>query len=258
MKKAECNLLQVQHQLAAHIRNPAQECGPNGIEPRRLKIYRQLFYNNIENFISNSFPVLRQLIADEPWHALVRDFMVHHRCHSPYFLEISQEFLLYLQNTRSAQAIDLPFMLELAHYEWVELALDVADEDLTALGVDGKACSEKDYLQQLPVVSPLAWSLVYQYPVHLIGPNYQPESPAEQATYLVVYRNRDDQVGFMEINAVTARLLELLQLDEAESGAQVLKQLAIDLQHPEPEQVLLSGVEIIQQLRAADIILGCC
>ena len=245
-------LEQVQTQLAAHIRDPEREPGPAGIEDRRLKIYRDLVYQNIESFVSGGFPVLRSLFDDDAWHGMVRDFLVTHRCHTPYFLEISQEFLLYLQQTHEARAGDPPFMLELAHYEWVELGLDVADEDPNALEFD----RDGDLLTGMPLVSPLAWSLAYQFPVHRIGPDFQPQQPGEQPTYLIVYRDRGDKLGFMEANAVTARLLELLQGAAVHSGREALEQLAAELKHPDPEQLVDFGLGLLEQLRAVDIILG--
>tara|TARA_R100000656_G_scaffold95627_2_gene69434 strand:- start:1541 stop:2014 length:474 start_codon:yes stop_codon:yes gene_type:complete len=122
-----------QYAFAAHLRDPDANPAPPDIEDRRMKIYRELVYNNIESFIATGFPVLRQLIADQHWHALVRDFVSRHCSHSPYFLEISHEFLKYLQEERQFLVSDPPFMLELAHYEWVELALDVAEGDLPEL-----------------------------------------------------------------------------------------------------------------------------
>lgn len=244
---------QLSHQLAGHIRNPDQVSAPNNVEERRVKIYRELFYNNIESFVSGAFPILRQLINDSHWHALIRGFMVSYRCHSPYFLEISQEFLNYLQQ-RQPQPNDLPFMLELAHYEWVELALDVSDEVTPDCDHNG------DLLAQLPLVSPLAWSLAYQYPVHQIGRDYQPTSPSEQPHYLIVYRDRDDKVGFMEANAVTARLLELLKANyltaDCLSGRQILLMLAQEMRHPAPEQIVDFGQSLLKQLLELDIILG--
>lgn len=246
------SLEQVQTQFAAHLRDPDGVDGPAHIEDRRLQIYRDLFYNNIENFISNSFPVLRSLLDDDRWHGMVRDFMIRHRCHSPYFLEISQEFLLYLQQVRDPQPEDPPFMLELAHYEWVELGLDVADEELGALDCD----RDGDMLSGLPVVSPLAWSLAYQFPVHRIGPGFQPTEPGTEPTYLVVYRNPADEVGFMETNAVTARLLELLQGASISSGRQALEQLAQEIGHSNPDQIIAFGADLMRQLRDQQIILG--
>lgn len=248
----DTSLAEQQRQLTDYIRNPDVAGIPPDIEARRAKIYGELFYNNIDSFISSGFPVLRSLIDDQLWQQMVRDFMVHHRCHTPYFLEIGQEFLLYLQQTRQQQAQDLPFMFELAHYEWVELALDVADADIAAIDVD----DEINLLEKLPIVSPLAWSLVYSYPVNRIGPGFVPESAPAEPTYLVVYRNRQDKVEFMQANAVTARLLELLQSNTVATGREALTQLAVEMQHADPKQLLDSGEQLLQKLHALDIILG--
>ncbi|MCR8923550.1 putative DNA-binding domain-containing protein [Dasania sp. GY-MA-18] len=251
-------------QFTAFIRNPEQQPAPANIEARRLKIYRDLFYNNIEGFVSGAFPVLRSLIAEQPWHALVRDFMVTHRCQSPYFLEISQEFQHYLAGQPAILATgDYPvFIQALTHYEWVELALDVAEDDLAQFKREQGLAELKheqhcDWLQQRPLASPLAWSLAYQYPVHLIGLDYQPQQASEQPSYLLVYRNLQDQVGFMEANAVTARLLELVNNNPQQlNGEQLLLQLAQEMQHPNPEQIISSGLTIYQQLYELDILLG--
>ncbi len=245
-------LEKTQYALAAHIRDPDGAAAPQGVEPRRLKIYSDLFYNNIEGFLSSGFPVLRSIFNEDAWHAMVRDFMRLHRCHTPYFLEIAQEFLLYLQQSREAVATDPAFMVELAHYEWVELALDIAEQDIQTIPVD----PDGDLLQRLPLVSPLAWSLAYRYPVHKIGLSCQPSQAPAEMTYLVVYRNRQQDVGFMEANAVTARLLELLQQPEISSGQQLLLQLADEMQHPQPQLIVDSGLDTLQQLRSLDIVLG--
>lgn len=239
-------------QLASFIRDPEHADGPAGIEARRLNIYRDLFYNNIEGFIRSGFPVIRTLFDNDAWHNLVRDFMIHHTCHTPYFLEISQEFLLYLSNPRNKRDDEPPFLRELAHYEWVELALDVADEDLTAIAFQPKG----DLLDNIPVLSPLAWSLAYQYPVHKIGVSYQPSQAPAAATYLLVYRDSNDDVGFMEINSVTARMIEILLQEQSLTGRQVLEQIATELNHSDPQQVIAGGFEILKQLRSLDIILG--
>lgn len=245
-------LKRVTRQLTSYIRDPDSTDGPAGIESRRLNIYRDLFYKNIEGFISGGFPVLRSLFEDDSWHRLVRDFMIQHHCHTPYFLEISQEFLLYLQNGYSQREGDPPFIQELAHYEWVELALDVADEDLTAVPF----LADGDLLESTPLVSPLAWSLAYQYPVHHIGEKFQPQQAPMTPTFLIVYRNRADEVGFMETNSVTARMLEILQQEQSLSGRQVLMQIATELNHADPDQVVAGGLEVLQQLLSLDIILG--
>ena len=52
----------------------------------------------------------------------MRKFVHRHPSESPYFLEISQEFLTFLSEQVHRVTSSLPeFLLELAHYEWVEL-----------------------------------------------------------------------------------------------------------------------------------------
>jgi hypothetical protein len=143
-------------------------------------------------------------------------------------------------------------MQELAHYEWVELALNVdpAEIELDAIDRDG------DLLDGVPVVSPLAWSLAYRWPVHRLGPGYQPTEPPEEATHLVVYRGVDDRIGFMEINPLTALLLERLRGEDAASGRELLLAIAREIGHPNPDAVVRGGGEILAALRRHDVVTG--
>jgi hypothetical protein len=211
-----------QRAMARYLRNPEEQAAPEGIEPRRLKIYEGLIYNNIEGFISGGFPVLRSLYGEDDWHELVRSFIDSHRCHTPYFLEISQEFLNFLMEEFSPRDCDPPFMVELAHYEWVELALDVSEGELP------ESEPVSDLMAAIPSLSPLAWLLSYQYPVHRIGAEFRP-AEAGEPTYLVVHRGPEDTVGFMEVNAATARLLALVRDNQGESCEQLLRGLAVEM-----------------------------
>ena len=112
-----------------YIRDPDANPLPDGIPPRRMAIYTELFFNNINDQLSGNFPVLRQITNDHHWRALVRDFMRRHRSTTPLFTAVGQEFLDYLQHEREPAADDWPFMLELAHYEYVELAVAIGDDD---------------------------------------------------------------------------------------------------------------------------------
>jgi hypothetical protein len=242
----------LQYQFAAHLRDPANNPAPAGIEDRRLQIYRELFYNNVEDFIANAFPVLRKISADGAWHARVRDFYARHQCHEPQFFRIAEEFLRYLDEERGEHPDDPPFLRELAHYEWVELDLSASEEELTPDLADPNG----DLLEGRPFVSPLAVTLAYQFPVQRIGPEFQPSEPGAQPTYLVVNRDRADKINFLEVNAVTARLMDLLENDMWSTGNQLLTQIAMELQHPRPREVLHSGAAILKDLRARDIVLG--
>lgn len=242
----------LQFAFTAHLRDPEKSPAPTGIEDRRMKIYRELFYNNVEGFIANGFPVLRSLYYDASWHRLVRDYFARHQAHTPFFHGIAEEFLQYLQHERSPQPEDPSFLLELAHYEWVELALNIseAEAELSAVNPEG------DLLEAIPALSPLAWNLAYQYPVQRISAKFQPQEAPAQPTHIVVYRNAQDRVNFLEINMITARLLQLLEEQPAQNGRQLLEQIAQELQHLEPGTVVSAGYEMLMMLRDRGIILG--
>ena len=227
---------------AAHMRDPLVNRPPAGIEDRRLAIYRDLIFNNVESFLSSGFPILHSIISPPNWQKLVRNFIADHECHTPYFLEISQEFLTFLNEQKPATLSSLPFALELAHYEWVELALDVSPETFPTDNLE-----QGDLLDGRPLVSPLAWRLSYQYPVHKIGREYQPDTPPEEPTYLVVYRNRAEEVKFLESNGVTMRLLQLLEKGSC-SGREALLQIADEIGNADTDFIITSGLETLNEL----------
>lgn len=116
-----------QFALSRHLRDPDAAPAPDGIEARRLAIYRDLFYNNLQGLLAGNFPVIRKTLDDDAWHALVRAFYAGHRCRTPLFTEIGREFVRWLEAEVDEDASLPPWLPELAHYEWVELALQISD-----------------------------------------------------------------------------------------------------------------------------------
>ena len=242
-----------QFAFAAHIRDPEHSPIPDGIEDRRMAIYRELFFNNLLKLISNTFPVLRKLHSPERWRALIREFMIKHRAKTPYFLEISKEFLVFLQSEHEQDEHDFAFLSELAHYEWVELALSVCDDedDLTGIDTDG------DLLDTTPIKSVLSWAFTYQFAVHRIAPDYLPTAPGDAPTSLVVYRQQNDEMAFMELNPVTAGLLGLIENnDKQKSGRELLLELAAAMNYPDHDAFVAHGAAALKELRAAGILIG--
>ena len=245
---------QKQYEFAAHIRNPDLNPKPADVETRRMNIYNELFYNNVEGFMADTFPVLRSITADEHWHEMIRDYFSRHHSHTPLFPEMPREFIKYLENEREPHPDDFPFMLELAHYEWIELALMLSDldQELDYNQINPRA----DLLSAKPVLSPLAWPLSYNWPVQKIGPDFIPEQPLPAPVYLLVYRDKQDDVHFIELNPVTATLIQLLQEDNNLTGQQILQSIAQQLNHPNPEVVIQGGLQILHDLKTRDVILG--
>jgi hypothetical protein len=240
---------QMQHAFAAYLRDPEGFPVPEGIPANRGNIYRDLLYNNIESFIAAGFPVLKSLLSQETWARMIRNFYATHRCQSPLFTDISKEFLDYLQRSHQPESHP-PFILELAHYEWIELALSVAEPE-------PPECQENSDFQWLEAhvqLSPVALPLAYRYPVHTIGPSHQPAEAPASPTFLVVYRNREDQIKFMEATPVVYRLLELLTSCPDLSLGQLLHQIADELRLPANEAFVTAGFEMVAMLNRKGVL----
>ena len=242
-----------QYAFAAHIRDPDGHPPPAGIEDRRMAVYRELFFNNLYKLTGSTFPVLRKLYGDDGWRRLVRAFMRDWRARTPYFLELPREFLRFLNDRYELAESDPPFLRELAHYEWAELALAVSDARNDSGGIDPHG----DLCLGVPVKSVHAWLLDYRWPVHRISVEFRPDEPGEQPTWLTIYRRADDEIGYMELNAVTARLLEMIDNNDAQAnGEALLLQLAGDIGWPEPASLVEHGRGLLRDMRNAEILLG--
>lgn len=248
----EADFVQRQRRFADQIRNPDQSV-PEGIEARRMQVYVDLFFSNISGFLEGAFPIYRGLCSDDFWAAEVRRFMQEYSSHSPLFRDLAQAYRDYVEHSRTPQPEDPPFLQELLHYEWVELALDIAEED-PFTDVSTAPVTAEQLLQEHPLVSPLAWSLSYQWPVHQICADYQPDRPPEQPTWLLVYRDRKDSVEFMELNAVSAHLLWSLNQHPELSGQDILQQMADELPQLPAGSVFQGGLDLMQQFVSRDII----
>ena len=193
------------------------------------------------------FPVLRQVLSARKWAKLVRAFFRTHRSHTPYFRQIPDEFIQFLQNEWTPPAGYPPFTLALAHYEWIELVLSVSNRS-----VDRAFDPAGDLLDGVPVLNPVLANLRYDWPLQRIAPRRKTQ-PAE--THLLVFRDAADQVQFSEINAFTARLLTLLEPGSL-SGRAALQQIAAESRHPDPGPDSAGGRRVAERPARAEAILG--
>ena len=241
-----------QIEFAAHLRDPNLSPAPADVEDRRMQIYRDLFFNNVSSFLANAYRVLRSCMDDASWHALIRDFYRDHASRSPLFTKLSKEFLAYLADEREAQPGDLPFMSELAHYEWVEVELIMSPDPR----IDEEIDNDGDLLEGRPLLSPLAWGLSYTYPVNEITPENQPTAAAPVPLHLIIYRNADDDVKFIKLNVVSARLFSLIDTNPRMTGREALELIAKELGHQLPDVVVEGGLNILNQWRELGVVLG--
>lgn len=199
------SLSQQLHAFANNVRECSPHCAEDADTKRRMDIYRSLFFNNVNGFIQNGFPVLYSLYAEDDWERLVRQFFTEHQCKSPYFIHISQEFVEYLSNSYELAGTDPVFLKELAHYEWLELALSVREPQ------EAVNYWQQNGMPETMMASPLCELAGYPYAVHKIGPDYQPDASSGMHYYLL-YRDHQQKVQFQHLSPLSALVMETLSL----------------------------------------------
>jgi hypothetical protein len=244
--------------LAGWIREPAAATPPPGVEQRRLDVYRELFFNNVSGLLGGNFPVLRRLHGDAAWQAMVHAFYRDHGSRTPLFTELPREFLRYLETREVDPA--MPWLRELAHYEWVELALQISEATRDDIPHDPLAEPGSNPGQALlagrPLPSPLAWPLAYAWPVHRIGPEYRPAEKPGQPTLLLLRREPDGRVSFHILSPLTFRLLQRLDQAPDLSGHEQLLALAAEAGADDAAAFLHDGTAMLVQLHREGTILG--
>ncbi|MGH8083082.1 MAG: HvfC family RiPP maturation protein, partial [Lysobacter sp.] len=190
--------------------------------------------------------VLRQTLGDASWRTLVRAFYAEYRSATPLFTRIAAEFVAFVQHYDALQD-SAPWLAELAHYEWVEIDLQLSDAPLPAHS------AQADPLDAIPLLSPYALVLGYRWPVTRIGPDYQPSEPPQQPTLLLVHRDAGFEVQFAEIAALTYRLLGSLQMQRW-TGRRHLQALAEEA-GGDAGEIQQHGLALLRQLRDQGVVL---
>lgn len=151
------SLASLQRRWADHVRDPSM-AAPDGVEARRLAVYRRLCIDSLDTLLAGSLPRLQQQLGAPRWRDSVERYYASHTCHTPLFPRIAGEFAAWLavQDTLALPA----WTAELAHYESTQQSLHIEARDagrpLHRAPVDGDVLA----------VSPLVRVLGYQWPVH--------------------------------------------------------------------------------------------
>ena len=232
-----------QAQFSAHIRNPSHNKKPPHVNSNRMAVYKKAVFNNIVESVSICFPVCQAVIGKRAWQRLMREFVATYAAGSPIFREIPQQFLLFLEHIENVPA----YFKQLAHYEWVELAISSQQTQPVIRS------EQTDLLYEKPILAAAHMLLEYDYPVHQISAKFKPKHTHK--TNLLVFRNAEFEVKFIELSPVTYRLLQLIKEQDL-TGEQALTQLAKEIEHPDVSMIIQFGLGILTDLANQQAIFG--
>ena len=233
---------QYQQAFTAHIRDPKNNAKPNNVDEERMAVYREGVYNNIFESASACFPVCQETVGADDWDATVRRFVDTHHASSPIFRELPKELVTFLETDTNTP----DYIKQLAHYEWAELAVGGMQAVAPVLSED------VDLLNEIPALAPAHMLLAYDYPVQKISAQFKPDE--QEATHLLVFRNTEFEVNFIELNPMVYVLLESIK--QGKTGKQALTELARQIQHPETDVIVEFGHGVLRELTGKGAVLG--
>ncbi|HEY0842908.1 DNA-binding domain-containing protein [Methylotenera sp.] len=239
------NFQQYQLAFTARLRDARNQPVPTGVAPERMAVYDEIVFNNMLESVSACFPVARKTLGKATWLKLVQAFLKEHSANSPLFRKIPEEFLAFLQHTNLVLP---PYLQALCHYEWIELYLSALPapnhQDVDMYG---------DIAHQALIFTQAMQLLAYDYAVHKISPRQKPK--VKEPSYLLVHRDVNDKIKFIELNPMTFKLITLLKSGEF-TAEQALTMLADELKHPQPQIIMQFGLGVLLDLKNQGIILG--
>lgn len=241
MQAAPRSLHNFQQEFSTYLRDPKHSPRPHGVPARPARIYEELLFNNICGFVDACFPVAKSLYSDIRWRKFCRSFFRDWQSHTPYFSKIPEQFVNFMQANSAVLRVPA-YLPELLHYEWLELEVETSEDTHSAI----------DSSRNLSL-NPSVRFARYQWPVQQISQAFKPRKSV--ATVLLVHRDAHDKVKFLEINEITAQLLDILAAG-AKTGNEAIKHLAKRLGYASPEPLLVHGHALLADLLNQEILQG--
>lgn len=186
----------VQQDFCQWLRDPPSvlSTAVQGVPVDRMQVYRELLFNNVASFIDMVFPVAKSMLKSTVWESLQQEFFARAQCQSPFYLDISKEFLDYQQQAEPAVLADYPWLIELLHVEWMELHVELAEfeqpDSRVLLHADDVLTLAENTDMQLSVP---VWILGYRWPVYDWREGQDLADIQENPGFLLVWRDRQDE-----------------------------------------------------------------
>ena len=174
----------------------------------RWLLYRDLVRTALEDPLLDAFPVTHALLVrEEAWTWAVDAFLASRTVSSPYYRDVAPAFVAWLADSRWGQD-RWPFLLQLAHYE--ELELDVVRHPD---GPPPPGLLREPAADRVAVLDPAARNLAYGFAVQ--AATVEAPEPPSACAWLLCHRDRDGAFRVLELTAHVSALLARSQEGQA-------------------------------------------
>lgn len=171
----------------------------------RFLIYRKLVHNRLRAATRESIPRCAARRGKEKFIADFAGFMEEHACASPYLRDIPAEFVEWVVARWKADAEVSPYLGDLARHELLEA--DVRNDPDGGEAPTGKPVA----LDAALVFDGSTRLMRYDYAVHKLSYATDDRSdPPEVLTHLLVYRDAEVKVRYLELTPWAAAVMDRL------------------------------------------------
>ena len=236
---------QYQFALARHLRDPLGVPAPEGVSASAVIACTQEMAHNLNELLMPAFASTRAVLGEDLWQHTLRLFLHDAPTHAPWGTAVQEAFVKFLGHNSLVQHLP-PWLEDLAHFEWLQSAVAVADVVWPAHDPQGQL------LQGVVVLNPTHVEVMYDWPVQRINLAHKPFEM--QPTYLSILRDVRDKVHVVESSRFRRHLIDLLR--QGQTGAQALEAMAKWLDHPEVETFVQEGLPVLKQLQREGVVLG--
>ncbi len=211
----------------------------------RFQVYRELVTERMIDVLQNICPVTNSILGETEWQTLLWDYLKKSPPVSEILRELPFEVAQYLKTHRHPLAKKYPYLGELIEYEFLEVRVRFATEDL------GKTEPGRVRL------NPAHHLAEYRWPVHFIDEDFSdPKKMPKGPFHLLIWRQPVSlEVQFMEVNLLTASLLRHLT-KRPKSPQALLRSVTKEHGISPSKEYFLEGEALLADLQNKQIILN--
>ncbi len=238
----------IQSQLANYCRD-GREVKLKGADAQRLKQYRRLVYNIVNDVMLTAYPITYELLPQVQWDQLIEDFFAQHASPEPQLWKFPYELVRYLEESEHALLLQYPFLYDLVCLEWLEIELHTM-EDLEPLPYT----SEGDWRESKICFQPEYTIQHFQYPVQKVKPSEITAKHKGDYFVLVFREKQEGEVRFIQLSTYLSFILELL-IDQHTLGHAMKESLLVfNLSHS--SKLEKEVIDFLEHLKEQGFILG--
>lgn len=242
----------IQRQFTRYLRDPDNAPLPAGADRQRMKFYARSYRAKLGYLLEMRHPRLVEALGGDALPSLLDDYVRLPRQSLGGKSTFEEAFVQYLEEESAGRELP-PCIPELAHFSMQTALILNSARKIEDDGID----PDGDLLGCTPVWSAVAELLVYEWPVHRIGADFLPEARPRQPTRLIVYRDRRNRGGYIELNEQAADIAVRVR-DNAigRTGEEILREIGNDNLRLDWCTPMQQGLEILEALRRRDIVIG--